>query len=68
MMIVETNGEQRVRAYGEVNSRLFVCVYTDRVIVGRSVRWIISLRKANKREIQKYDEAIKNKIGEQNTS
>ncbi len=52
-------GEQRVRAHGEVKGRLLVCIYTDRQILGRPVRWIISLRKANKRELRKYDEWIK---------
>lgn len=51
-------GEQRVRAHGRVKGRLLVCVYTDRQISGRPVRWIISLRKANKREVRRYDEWI----------
>ncbi len=52
-------GERRVRAYGTINGRLIVCVYTDRRISERAVRWIISLRKANKREIRKFDAETK---------
>jgi uncharacterized DUF497 family protein len=48
-------GELRVRAYGKINGKLMVCVYTDRRLDGRSVRWIISLRKANQREVRKFD-------------
>ena len=51
-------GETRVRAYGVVQGRLFVCIYTDRVIDGQAARWIISLRKANSREIRKYHERV----------
>lgn len=61
-------GERRIQAYGKVRDRLFVCVYTDRVIEGRLVRWIISLRKANRREIRRYDEKIEAKNGDQDTS
>ncbi|KGM31807.1 hypothetical protein P409_25035 [Inquilinus limosus MP06] len=42
--------EQRRIAYGYVDGRLFVCVYTARD--GR--HRIISLRKANSREIKRY--------------
>jgi uncharacterized DUF497 family protein len=52
-------GEQRVRAYGKINGRLLVCVYTDRRLSGRDVRWIISLRKANKREMRIFDAETK---------
>jgi uncharacterized protein len=51
-------GELRVRAYGKINGRLMVCVYTDRQMDGRSVRWIISLRKANQREVRRFDGKI----------
>lgn len=54
--------EKRIQAYGEIEGRLFVCVYTDRVIAGHSIRWIISLRKANKREIRRYNEWIKDQV------
>jgi len=54
-------GERRMRAYGKINGRLIVCVYTDRPMSGRAVRWIISLRKANKREVRRYDE--ENEVG-----
>ena len=42
--------EVRVVAYGLLENRLFVCVFTDR----DGKRRIISLRKANKREIKRY--------------
>ncbi len=66
-MIVETMASKGFAHMAKLTAA-YSCVYTDRVIAGRSVRWIISLRKANKREIRKYDEAIKIKIGEQNKS
>lgn len=44
-------GERRQVAFGRIDGRLFVCVFTDR----RDVRRIISLRKANSRERQVYD-------------
>jgi uncharacterized DUF497 family protein len=47
-------GEQREIATGEIGGRLFVCVYTLRGDVYR----IISLRKANQREIDAYREDI----------
>ena len=37
-------------AFGLINQRLFVCVYADRP----GVRRIISLRKANPREVRRY--------------
>ncbi|MEO5375969.1 MAG: BrnT family toxin [Alphaproteobacteria bacterium] len=43
-------GEPRQVAYGLIEGRLFVCVFTDR----GKVRRIISLRKANSREIEAY--------------
>lgn len=48
-------GERRKLGYGKIDGRLFVCVYTDREISGRPLRWIISLRKANQRERRKFD-------------
>ncbi|MGK9164771.1 BrnT family toxin [Inquilinus limosus] len=42
--------EQRRIAYGYVEGRLFVCVYTER----SERRRIISLRKANSREVRRY--------------
>ena len=45
-------GEVRIQAYGRINGRLFQCVYTWRDD-GRT-RWIISFRKANKREERRY--------------
>jgi uncharacterized DUF497 family protein len=43
-------GEVRMIGYALIQSRLHVIVYTDRA----SERRIISLRKANKREVQNY--------------
>jgi uncharacterized DUF497 family protein len=43
-------GEQREIATGRIGDRLFVCVYTKRGNVYR----IISLRKANRREVNAY--------------
>jgi uncharacterized protein len=41
-------------AFGFINNRLFVCVYADR----DDERRIISLRKANSREVKRYGEKI----------
>lgn len=46
----ESYGEVRVIAYGHIEGRLHVCVYTDR----GDVRRIISLRKANARERARF--------------
>ena len=43
-------GEMRQVAFGAINARLFACVYSDR----NGERRVISLRKANKREVQRY--------------
>jgi Uncharacterized protein conserved in bacteria len=43
-------GERRVNAYGYIEGRLFVCTYTP--VYGW--RHIISLRKANAREVRRY--------------
>jgi hypothetical protein len=45
-------GEERLIAYGEIGGRVHVCVYTMRDEIHR----IISLRKANRREIDAYRE------------
>jgi uncharacterized protein len=42
--------EVRQIAFGLIAGRLFVCVYVDR----HAERRVISLRKANKREVQRY--------------
>jgi len=42
----EDYGEVRVKAIGEVDGIVIVVIYTDR----EEVRWIISARKANKKE------------------
>jgi uncharacterized DUF497 family protein len=47
-------GEVREIAFGLVNGRLFVCVYADR----GGERRVISLRKANPREVKRYDENL----------
>jgi uncharacterized DUF497 family protein len=43
-------GETRQIASGLIGNRLFVCVYVDRP----AERRVISLRKANKREVTRY--------------
>ena len=45
-------GEHRKIGYALMGSRLFCVVFTDR----RGIRRIISLRKANNREIARYAE------------
>ena len=47
-------GEIREVAFGRINDRLFVCVYADR----HGERRVISLRKANKREVKRYGENL----------
>ena len=46
-------GEVRYMAMGEIEGRLHVLVYTKR---GQTLR-IISLRRANKREVKRYEKA-----------
>ncbi len=48
-------GEVREIAVGFIQDRLFVCVYADR----DTTRRVISLRKANKREVKRYGEDFK---------
>jgi uncharacterized protein len=48
-------GEQRITAYGRVTGRVLVCVYTWRGTDADPIRWIISLRKANKGESNACD-------------
>lgn len=43
-------GEVRNVAFGFINGRLFACVYAD----PEAERRVISLRKANKREVKRY--------------
>jgi uncharacterized protein len=45
-------GEIRLIAFGHIRGRLFACVFLDR----GSIRRIISLRKANSREVKRYGE------------
>jgi len=47
-------GESRNVAFGFIRNRLFVCVYSDRGLERR----VISLRKANMREVRRYGEKI----------
>ena len=47
-------GERRIIAYGSVTGRVLVCVYTLRGTADDPIRWIISLRKANKGESHAY--------------
>lgn len=47
-------GERRKVAFGLINGRLFVCVYADR----DDERRVISLRKANRREVKRYGEEV----------
>jgi len=46
-------GEERMCAIGYIGMRLFYVVFVDR----ESVRRIVSLRKANSREVRRYAEA-----------
>ena len=43
-------GEVRQIGFGLIADRLFVCVYVDR----QAERRVISLRKANRREVRRY--------------
>ena len=47
-------GELREIAFGFVNNRMFVCVYVDRA----GERRVISLRKANQREVKIHGEDL----------
>jgi len=47
-------GEVRNVAFGLISGRLFVCVYVDR----QAERRVISLRKANRREVERYGETL----------
>ena len=47
-------GEVRQMAFGHIRGRAFVCVFVDR----GSTRRIISLRKANSREVKRHGEEI----------
>jgi uncharacterized protein len=47
-------GEIRKVAFGLINGRLFACVYADR----DGERRVISLRKANRREVNRYGENL----------
>lgn len=48
----EAYGEERMVAYGFIGNRVHVLVYTERAGAVR----VISLRRANKREIRDYEE------------
>jgi uncharacterized DUF497 family protein len=47
-------GEVREVAFGLISDRLFVCVYAD----WEAERRVISLRKANRREVKRYGESL----------
>ena len=51
-------GEERFLAMGQIGNRPMVLVFTERE---EKIR-IISLRKANSREQEKYQEAIRNRL------
>ena len=51
-------GERRVVVFGCVAGRVLVCVYTWRGEPDNPLRWIISLRKANKGESDAYRKAF----------
>jgi uncharacterized DUF497 family protein len=51
--IRQAYGEERMVGIAYIGLRLFVVVYVDRI----EVRRIISLRKANRREVNRYAEA-----------
>jgi uncharacterized DUF497 family protein len=52
-------GEVREIAFGVIHGRLFVCVYVDRTAERdrTTERRVISLRKANKREVMRYGQS-----------
>jgi hypothetical protein len=50
-------GETRYRAFGQLGDRMHVLVFTE---TPRGIR-VISLRRANKREIKRYDTQTKAK-------
>jgi uncharacterized DUF497 family protein len=50
--------ERRVIALGQIEGRVFVCVYADRKSGGRTVRRIISFHKANRRLTRYYHEQV----------
>lgn len=43
-------GEERIRAIGEIDGRIYVVIYTDRP----GVRWIISAWKASGRDVRTW--------------
>jgi uncharacterized protein len=47
-------GERRIIAFGEVAGRVLVCVYTWRRTADAPLRWLISLRRANRGEANAY--------------
>ncbi|MGI9170768.1 MAG: BrnT family toxin [Caulobacteraceae bacterium] len=47
-------GEVREVTFGHIGGRLFVCVH----VVRRGARRVISLRKANRREIKRYGQDL----------
>jgi uncharacterized protein len=43
-------GEERIKAIGEIDGRVYVVIYTDRP----SVRWIISAWKASGKDVRAW--------------
>ncbi|HEX2255662.1 MAG TPA: BrnT family toxin [Afifellaceae bacterium] len=56
-------GERRIISFGAVAGRVLVCVYTWRGSDEAPLRWIISLRKANKGESDAYGAAFPERAG-----
>jgi uncharacterized protein len=54
----EDYGEERLVATGFIGPLVHVLVYTMR----SGTTWVISLRRANKREIRRYDRFLKDQV------
>lgn len=50
-------GEERIKAAGLIGIDVYICIYTERGSEDDPVRHVISLRKANAREVRAYLEA-----------
>jgi uncharacterized DUF497 family protein len=53
----EDYGELREIALGFIGTRLHVVVFTEREVEEGTLIWIISLRKASRQEMQRYERA-----------
>lgn len=47
-------GELRIQAIGKIDGCLYFVCFTDRVVDGESVRWIISARRAHEKELRQW--------------